>query len=121
MDLDRAVERALQRQPLQQIAGEYRQDLLDGLGIRSEDAGRDTLQKETQEFVGRLCRALGDLHAGDTRIGSAMAEWARRVDDYDVYDSLLSNFDGFPGRESLMRRGRILFPRAMTDHWEGDE
>ena len=120
MDLETAVRRAVERQPLQQIAAEYRATLLEGLGIRPEDAGADMMARETHEFVARVCRALGEGHGGDVRIGGAIADWARRVDDYAVYDALLSHFEDFTGREALLRRGRILFPRVMTDHWGDD-
>ena len=41
----------------------------------------------------------------------------RRVEDYDAFDALLSNYK-FAGREIIIRRGKQLFPGPLTAHWE---
>lgn len=118
IDLPTAAGRALLGESIASIAIEYRQQLLDSVGLTPEDATANTFRTETMRFCGRLCRYLADRRAGDSRVETALADWVLQVDDYDAFDALLATFRDFDGRAQLLRRGRALFPRALTAHWD---
>jgi hypothetical protein len=65
----------------------------------------------------KFARHLGDRHAGDPRVGQALRDWVELSDHYEAWDALLSGFR-CEGRETLLRRGRMMFPRPLTAHWE---
>ncbi|MCA8958709.1 MAG: hypothetical protein KDC87_21715 [Planctomycetes bacterium] len=118
--LTRAAERVLQGEALQHVAVAYRRGLLREMGIEVEDAPPDLFEKETMRFMNQLCRHLGDRHGGVRSVARALEEWVRRVDEFDAFDALLTQFE-FEGRAAVLRRGRLLFPGAMTGHWADAE
>jgi len=118
MEIADAIERALLGESLRAIAGAYRAELLAQFGLDPEEADAATFRDDTQRFMRKLCREIAERHAGDRRVRIALHEWVDRVDDYDAFDALLSAFDAFDGRESVVRRGRRLFPGPLTAHWE---
>ncbi len=118
MEIGAAAQRVLLGEALASIAGDYRRELLESVGLSDEDASETTFLPETKRFVGRLCRHLADRHGEDSRVSAALSEWARRDDSYETFDSLLSTFSRFDGRDALLRRGRALFPRTLTAHWD---
>ena len=76
------------------------------------------VQKSGDKKARRILEGmLGDRHAGDARVAVALHAWCQRVEDYDAWDVLLSEYE-FDGREALMRRGKVLFPGPLTAHWE---
>jgi hypothetical protein len=103
-------------EPMAEIASAYREDLLRDMGFDPEDAPEDLFSKETKRFMNKLSRQLGDRHHGDRRAGAALENWVRRVEEYDVFDALLSHFD-FPSRPAVLARGNMLFPGTLTAHW----
>lgn len=119
MNVDRAVQDVLLGASLGSVAAAYRQDLIEAFGFRPEEVRPDTFAAETEKFMRRLCRQLGDRHGGDPRVEWALREWVLLVDHYEAWDALLSGFE-FDGKEALVRRGRVLFPGPLTAHWTGD-
>ncbi len=117
MDFAQAAERIQLGESLQQLAVAYREALLIDLGLDPETAEATTLRADTHRFMNQLCRHLSDRHAGDARVGTALADWVRRCDEYEAYDALLSAFR-FEGREAVVRKGRQLFPGPLTAHWD---
>ena len=118
MEVAEAVDRVLLGESLLQIRSAWRAEALDSMGMRPDEARPDTFLKEATRFAAKVCRVLGDRHAGDSRAATALADFVRRVDDYDAYDSLLANFRSFDGRELIVRRGRTLYPGTLTEHWD---
>ena len=116
MDLHEAEERVLLGEPLESIAAAYREELLQAVGLRADEASSTTFRDETRRFMGRLSRQLAERHAGDHRARLALEEWVQRVTDYDAWDALLSTYE-FDGKPQLIRRGRLLFPGPLTAHW----
>jgi hypothetical protein len=119
MQLERAVKEILLGASVQSVGAAYRQDLIDAFGFRPEEVRPETFTAETESFQRRLCRLLGDRHAGNRRVGQALHDWVMLSDHYEAFDALLSAFD-FPGKEALVQRGRRLFPGALTSHWTGE-
>jgi hypothetical protein len=117
MDLRRAVERILLGEELSSIAASVHEEELTRRGLVPETAEPSTGATEVADYMRRLCRELGDRHAGDHRIAVALLEWTRSCRDYEAFDALLSGFE-FEGRERVLRIARAMFPRAMTAHWE---
>ncbi|MDA0372598.1 MAG: hypothetical protein O2865_02315 [Planctomycetota bacterium] len=121
MELREAIDRVLLGEPLRSIAVAHREAVLRSLGMQSDEVSPRELWDDTGRFMNRLCRELGERHGGDRRAGVALADWAQRVEEYDVYDALLANFDSFEGREHFVQRGRQLFPGPLTAHWESGD
>ncbi|MFO1054346.1 MAG: hypothetical protein U1F36_19170 [Planctomycetota bacterium] len=119
MDLATAIDRVLLGESLADIAQAYRAELLESFGMDPDETDPQTFRKESRVFVSKLCRELGDRRRGDSRAAIALSRWASRVEDYDAYDALLSNFTHFDGRARLLERGRKLFPGPLTAHWDG--
>jgi hypothetical protein len=118
MDVVAASRRVLLGESIASIAAVYRQGLLDAVGLDEEDATPLTFRKETLRFAGKVCRHLAERHASHGYVATALAEWARQVDEYEAFDSLLSAYRAFDGRDALLRRGKALFPGPLTAHWE---
>ena len=118
MEVSEAVDRVLLGESLLQIRAAWRAEALDSMGMQPDEARPDTFLKEATRFVAKVCRVLGDRHAGDSRAATALVDFVRRVDDYDAFDSLLDNFRSFDGRELIVRRGRTLYPGTLTEHWD---
>lgn len=119
MDLESAVRDVLLGASLASVAAGNRQNLIETFAFRPEEVTPDTFRKETESFMRRLCRVLGDRHGGDARVQWALREWVLQVDLYEAWDALLSGFE-FEGKEALVRRGRVLFPGPLTAHWTGE-
>lgn len=117
MDQEQAIARILMGESMPALAAAYREELLRDCGLMPEEAGRETFRKDTADFMQKLCRRLGDRHAGDRRICAALQEWVRGVSDYAAFDALLSSFD-FEGKRNVIDRGRQLFPGPLTAHWQ---
>lgn len=117
MKIDEGVERVLQGEPLAMLSVAYREGLLRDMDLDPEAVEPETFGVETRRFVNKLCRHLGDRHAGDARVAVALEEWVWHVEDYEPWDALLSGFD-FAGKERLIARGRNLFPGPLTAHWQ---
>ena len=117
MDVKSAVEEVLLGATLIQVAGDYRKKLIDDFGFREDEVGPNTFEKETATFMRQLARHIGDRHSGDPRLLPALHAWVQRVDHYEAWDALLAGFD-FPGKEALVRRGRVRFPGPLTAHWQ---
>jgi hypothetical protein len=111
------VQDVLMGASLPQVAAAYRDDLIQHFGFRPEEVGPDTFAREVAAFMRRLARQLGERHAGDSRVGHALQQWVLRCDHYEAWDALLTGFD-VEGRETLLRRGRVLFPGPLTAHWD---
>lgn len=111
-----AAKRILLGESIASVATTFREELLDSVGLRPDEAEPGTFQKEATRFVNRLCRELGDRHAGDRRAAYALRDWVQQSNEYECWDALLAGF-AFEGRERLVERGRMLFPRTMTAHW----
>jgi hypothetical protein len=118
MDIQEAVDRVLLGEPLGTLGAHWRAEALQSVGLDPEEARPETFRKEAIQFLNKVCRRLGERHQYDSRAEAALITWARRIDEYDVFDSLLSNFKKFEGRDSLVRRGRQLFPGPLTAHWD---
>jgi hypothetical protein len=116
MEQREAIGRVLLGEPLRSIAVAHREEVLQSLGMQSDEVSPRDLWEDTGRFMNRLCRELGERHGGDRRAGVALADWAKRVED-----ALLANFDAFEGREHFLQRGRQLFPGPLTAHWEGGD
>jgi hypothetical protein len=116
MDLARAVDDVLLGASLRQVASAYRQSLIDAFHFRADEVGGETFMDETMAFMRRVARHLGDRHAGDRRVLSALQSWVMLVDHYEAWDALLSGFQ-FEGKSALIRRGRVMFPGPLTAHW----
>ncbi|MBI5851520.1 MAG: hypothetical protein HZB39_10935 [Planctomycetes bacterium] len=117
MDVPEAVRDVLSGASLAQIRGAYRDELLESFGIDPATAREETFRNEARAFVNKVCRELGDRCPRDLRVQSALAAWAAQVEDYDVFDALLTNFTAFEDRAKLLARGRRLFPGPLTAHW----
>ena len=120
MEVSDAVDRVLLGESLAQIRSDWRAEALDSLGMQPDEARPETFLKEATQFTAKVCRQLGDRHAGDSRAATALADFVRRVDDYDAFDALLANFKSFDGRDLILRRGRTLYPGPLTAHWDED-
>lgn len=120
MDQPQAVKDILLGASLRDVAAAYRQSLIDAFQFRPDEVTKETLLPETMQFMKKLCRHLGDRHAGEPRVGQALREWVMLVDHYEAYDALLSGFE-FEGKDVVVRRGRMLFPRPLTAHWTEDD
>jgi len=120
MDVLAASRRVLLGESIANLFAIHRGELLDAVGLSEDEASPDTFKKESMRFAGKLCRHLAERHAAHGYVATALAEWARRVDDYDAYDSLLATYRAFDGRETLLRRGKALFPGPLTAHWEDE-
>ncbi|HLU40470.1 MAG TPA: hypothetical protein VK081_13890 [Planctomycetota bacterium] len=118
MDLADASKRVLLGESIASLAAAYRQSLLDSVGLTAEEATPDTFRKETLRFAGKLCRHLAERMPAGSQIEAALIDWVSMVDDYEAFDALLANYRDFDGRAALLRRGKALFPRALTAHWE---
>lgn len=116
MDVQQAVREVREGASLQQIAADFRADLIAHFGFRPEEVTAATFANEVDAFLRKLARHLGDRHAGEPRIGEALREWVRHCDHYEAWDALLSAFD-VDDREMLVRRGRVMFPGPLTAHW----
>ncbi|MCA8942356.1 MAG: hypothetical protein KDB80_07315 [Planctomycetes bacterium] len=114
MDTRTAIERILLGESLASISEAKRGDVCIRKGLDSEDprAGAD----QAREFMRVLCRELGDRHAGNSRVATALERWVERCSDYEAWDSLMSGFE-FQSRPRLLERGRKLFPGTLTEHW----
>lgn len=120
MDQAQAVKDVMLGASLRDVAAAYRQSLIEAFQFRPEEVSRTTMLEETMVFMKKLCRLLGDKHQGVPRIGQALREWVMLVDHYEAYDALLSGFE-FEDKETVIRRGRMLFPGTLTAHWTADE
>ena len=117
MDFKDAAQRVLLGEALSHLAEDYRQDLIASMGLGDDDVTPTTFRKETLAYMSKLARHLGERHSGDARVAVALHAWCQRVEDYDAWDVLLSEYQ-FDGRDALMRRGKVLFPGPLTAHWE---
>lgn len=117
MDVSDAARDVLLGASLRQLAAEYREGLIESFGFRRDEVTPETFRNETATFMRKLARHLGDRHSGDARVGHALREWVMFSDHYEAWDALLSGFE-VDGREALVRRGKVLFPGALTAHWE---
>ncbi|MEZ5966686.1 MAG: hypothetical protein R3F56_22805 [Planctomycetota bacterium] len=118
MDVLAATRRVLLGESIATLSATYRQGLLDSVGLTDDETSPDTFRKETLRFAGKVCRHLVEHHAAHGYVATALTDWARRVDDYDAFDALLSTYRDFDGRPAILRRGKILFPGPLTAHWE---
>jgi hypothetical protein len=116
--VEAATEEVLLGASLLDIFREHRAELLRSVDLDPAEADPTTFRKDTMRFMGKLCRHLSERHAGDRRVGAALVEWVQIVDEYDAYDSLLSRWHRFDGRERVVRRGKQLFPGPLTSHWD---
>lgn len=116
MDIPAAITDLQHGASLLEIASEYRETLIAGVGLRPEQVTAQTFRSEVAAFMRQLARHLGDRHAGEPRIGHALREWVRHSDHYEAWDALLSGF-AIDGREALLRRGKVMFPGPLTAHW----
>ena len=117
MDLETAAGYVLLGQPLASLAEEFRQELIGDMGLGGDDVTVETFCGETERFMARLCRHLGDEHSEDVRVAAALQPWCMRVESYEAFDVLLAGYR-FEGREMYVRRGKMLFPGTLTAHWE---
>ena len=116
MDVQAAVDDILLGASLRQIAGEYRQKLIEDFGFRDDEVTPETFAEETGSFMRKVVRQLGDRRAGDSRVLRPLHDWVMQVDHYEAWDALLTSFE-FPGKPAIVRRGKILFPGTLTAHW----
>lgn len=116
MDIATAEREVYLGASLARVAAGYRQGLIEHFGLLPEDITDETFAGETEAFMRKLCRHLGERYPGDPRVEVALREWVLRVDHYEAWDALLSAFE-FEGKEVLVRRGRVLFPGPLTAHW----
>ena len=116
MEVEEGVERVLLGEPMKMLAGAHREELLVALGLDPDDAETNTGARDTQLFMNKVCRRLGDRHEGDRRAMVALRNWIQFVADYEAWDALLTHFD-FEGKETVVRRGQVLFAGPMTAHW----
>ena len=118
-DLEKIAARVLLGEPLRMIAADYRESLLVDMGFDPEEPPQNLFVKETTRFMNKVCRHLGERHAGDSAVAAVLEDWVRRVDEYDAFDALLVHFH-FVSRPTVLSRGRMLFPGPLTAHW-GDQ
>lgn len=116
MDIPAAVRDVLLGASLQQIAAGVREQLIRDFQFRPEEVTPTTFVPETMAFMRKLARHLGDRHAGDARVGHALRQWILQCDHYEAWDALLTGF-AVEGRDTLVERGRLLFPGPLTAHW----
>lgn len=116
MDQKQAVEEVLLGASLRQVAAAYRAGLIEAFAFRPEEVTGETFADETTAFMKKVVRFLGDRHRDDPRIHQALLDWVHMVDHYEAWDALLSG-PQFPGKDALVRRGRLLFPGPLTAHW----
>lgn len=116
-EIARGVKEVLLGASMRQVADEYRDRLIEDFGFREEDVTPGTFKKEVTAYMRALARQLGDRHQGDVRVGEALATWVRFTEHYEAWDALLSGFE-IEGKDALIRRGRMLFPGALTSHWD---
>ena len=90
MELQDAVQRIQLGESLHQLAEARREELRSDCGLKLEEARPSTFRKEAEQWICKLARHLGDRHSGDPRIAEVLAAWTLKVDDYDVFDALLS-------------------------------
>jgi hypothetical protein len=117
MDIPAAVAEVLLGASIAQVATAYREQLIAEFGFRKEEVSADTFRGEVTTFLRKLARHLGDRHIGDRRVGHALRDWVEHCDHYEAWDALLSGF-AVEGRESFVRRGRVMFPGPLTAHWD---
>jgi len=120
MELRSAVEDILLGASLGQIAAEYRQELIESFSFRDDEVTSETFSEETAAFMRKVARRLGDRHAGDARVLRPLHDWVLQVDHYEAWDALMSGFE-FPGKQAVMRRGKVLFPGTLTAHWSEED
>jgi len=117
-DLFEIADRVLLGESLRDVAAGYRNTMLIDMGFDPEDSPPDDLfTKETTRFMNKVCRHLGERHAGDKAVAAELEAWVYEVNEYDAFDALLAHFE-FPSRSTVLERGRILFPGPMTAHWD---
>lgn len=116
IELRQSAEHVLLGESMRGVAEDFRNDLLVDMGFDPEGAPDDLFRKETTRHMNQLCRYFGDNHEGDSRVAAALRDWVRTVEDYDAFDTLLTCYR-FDAREAVLRRGRVLFPGALTAHW----
>jgi hypothetical protein len=117
LDVDEAIRRVLLGESIASLRGGWRAQALAAAGMRGQDAPPQAFAREAGEFARRLCRTLGERHAGDRRAAIALKEFVVQCDDYDAFDALLASFPQFEGRARIVARGRQLFPGPLTAHW----
>ena len=116
-ELERGVRDVLLGASMREVASEYRDRMIEDFGFRPEEVTSGTFQKEVAAYMRALARHLGDRHQGDVRVGEALATWVRFSEHYEAWDALMTGFE-IEGRDALIRRGRVLFPGALTRHWD---
>lgn len=117
MNVQAATKEVLMGASLQQVANDLRAQWIRDFGFRPDEVTAQTLQTEVAAFMRKFARHLGDRHGGDPRIGQALRDWVEFCDHYEAWDALLSGFS-CEDRENLLRRGRMMFPRPLTAHWD---
>ncbi len=117
MDLAQAERDVLLGASLPQVASSYRRHLIEAFGFRDHEVTPNTFQGEVATFLRSLARRLGEQHAGNPRVGTALRAFVLHTEYYEVWDALLSGF-AVDGREALVRRGKMLFPGPLTAHWD---
>ncbi|MGE3173660.1 MAG: hypothetical protein AB7O97_13635 [Planctomycetota bacterium] len=120
MDLRRAVDDILLGASLRQVAQAYRQSLIEQFEFRPDEITASTFARETEAFMKTVARHLGDRHRGEPQVQQALFEWVAMVEHYEAWDALLAGFE-FPGKSTLIRRGRVLFPGPLTAHWYSED
>ncbi len=119
MDHPEALQRVTEGEPLRQLAAVYREDLIrDLLDQDPADVSPTLFQKETTQFMNKLCRLVAERHSGERRMASMLVEYIEYVSDYDAYDALLGHFEDFEGRPQILQKGKVLFAGPMTAHWD---
>ncbi|MEE2887869.1 MAG: hypothetical protein VX951_10620 [Planctomycetota bacterium] len=116
-DLFEIADRVLLGESLRDVAVEYRNTMLIDMGFDPENSPDELFTKETTRFMNKVCRHLGERHAGDQAVAAELEAWVCGVNEYDAFDALLAHFE-FPSRPTVLERGRILFPGPMTAHWD---
>ena len=116
-EINRGVKDVLLGATMRQVADEYRERLIEDFGFRPEEVEPTTFSSEVTAFMRALARHLGDRYQGDVRVGEALSTWVRFTEHYEAWDALLSGFS-VEGKEALIQRGRLLFPSALTSHWD---
>lgn len=116
-DLFEIADRVLLGESLRDVAVEYRNTMLIDMGFDPENPPDELFTKETTRFMNKVCRHLGERHAGDQAVAAELEAWVCEVNEYDAFDALLAHFE-FPSRPTVLERGRILFPGPMTAHWD---
>lgn len=116
-EIERGVRDVLLGASMREVASEYRDRMIEDFGFRPEEVTSGTFQKEVTAYMRALAQHLGDRHQGDVRVGEALATWVRFSEHYEAWDALMTGFE-IEGRDALIRRGRVLFPGALTRHWD---